>query len=304
MTDTLTLPGFWTATVHEVQRLTPHLQRVVLGGPDLAGFPSLGAPDESVTLYFPRTDELTPPPMTVRDGVWGYHDEQSPPTGRNYSIRTVDPDEARLTIDFALHDHGPATSWARQAETGAGLLLWRRRAWFRPPADTRWLVLAADLAGLPAATRIVAERTPGVGVRVLVDLPDLADARDLLAAAGGDPAVEIDVRIGVGNGNGPGSLVERLRDRPLPAGPGYVWVAGEAGECRQARSVLRDIHHLPRDRAVCVGYWRAEAADWERRYTRHRPLLDKIYQDGLAAGLSPAEAGDRMEEELERMTRR
>ncbi|WP_431886193.1 siderophore-interacting protein [Micromonospora wenchangensis] len=303
MTDTLTRPGFWTATVHEVRRLTPHLQRIVLRGPDLAHFPCLGAPDESVTIYLPRPGEAAPPPMTLRGEVWGYHDEPHPPIGRNYSVRAVDPAGARLTIDFALHEHGPATSWARQAGTGAGLLLWRCRAWFRPPADTRWLVLAADLSGLPAATRAVAERPPGLPVRVLVDLPDLADARDLLAAAGDDPTVHVDVRVGVGNGHGPGSLADRLRETTLPDGPGYVWVAGEAGECRTARSVLRTVHRLPRDRAVCVGYWRTDSADWERRYARFRPLLDQVYQDGLAAGLNPVEAGDRMEEALERMTR-
>lgn len=265
----------WTAEVRSVRPLGPHLVRVELGGPGLATFRTIGTPDESVTLYFPRDGETAPPPMTLDNGVWGYHGLPDTPVGRTYTIRAVDP----LVIDFARHGDGVASAWAERARPGDGLVLWRQRGWYAPPPGTDWIVLVADLTGLPAVARILDQHDATTPVTVLTDIAL-------------DGYLPVEPRVG--------PLETAMRAFTPPPGDGYVWYAGESGAARGARRLWRDGHGLPRDRVTAVGYWRADAASWERRYERVRAEMERLYADRVRAGDSITEAGERVEVELER----
>ena len=81
--------------VASVERLTPVMQRIRLGG-DLADFVS-PAPDDHVKLFFPAGDGIV---------------------ARDYTPRAFDPARGELTLDFALHESGPASDWARAARPG------------------------------------------------------------------------------------------------------------------------------------------------------------------------------------------
>lgn len=260
----------WTADVLSVRPLGAHFTRVELGGPGLAPFRTIGTPDESVTLYFPRAGETAPPPMTERDGVWGYHGMPDAPIGRNYTVREAR--HGRLVIDFARHGDGVACTWAENARPGDGLVLWRQRGWYRPPAGTDWILLVTDPTGLPAVARILDQHTGRTPVTVLSEQHD--------------PGYLDDPRV--------------VADFTPPAGRGYVWFAGESGAARRARTHWRDVHGLHRDQVTAVGYWRAEAQSWERRYEAVRAEMDRLYQDCLDAGDSITAAGERVEAELER----
>ena len=92
--------GFYYADVVAVERLTVHMVRVTFGGEHVAGYRTLGVPDECVGVYFPRAGEAVPPPMTEVDGFWWFHGLDDAPEGRNYTIRRLDPERGELTIDF------------------------------------------------------------------------------------------------------------------------------------------------------------------------------------------------------------
>lgn len=72
--------------------LTPNMRRIVLGGDDLDGFTSLGA-DDHIKLFF-------------GEGKFGKLGM------RGYTPRAYDAAANRPTLDFTLHDAGPATHWA------------------------------------------------------------------------------------------------------------------------------------------------------------------------------------------------
>jgi len=266
-----------TAEVQAVRALGPNMIRIVLGGGDLAGYVPIGVPDEAVALWFPGPDPAVEP------------------IGRNYSVRAFDAARAEMTIDFVVHDGGVAARWAVQAAPGDRVDLSRPRSWYRPSPETRWQLLVADLAGLPALARILEERDPAVPAHVIVEVLDERELAMLPAA----PGVTVEACTGTGNGAAPSVLSARVRAHPWPAGPGYAWFAGEAGEARQVRKFLRADHGWARDQVDAIGYWRVDSERWTARYERVQDELIAVYQGALDAGSSEKEAGELYDDALE-----
>ncbi|WP_108258582.1 siderophore-interacting protein [Mangrovicoccus ximenensis] len=87
-------------TVRAASDVTPQMRRIVLEGGGLENFSSLGF-DDHVKLFFETGG--------------------GKPEMRDYTPRAYDNADGTLTIDFAMHEAGPATDWARQAEPGSAL---------------------------------------------------------------------------------------------------------------------------------------------------------------------------------------
>jgi NADPH-dependent ferric siderophore reductase len=272
-----TQPDLLTAQVQTVRTLGPNMIRLVLGGSDLARYVPTGVPDEAIALWFRGEDP---------DGE---------PIGRNYSVRAFDPARAAMTVDFVVHDGGVAAQWAKRAAPGDQVEFSRPRSWYRPSPDTRWQLLVADLAGLPALARILEERDPAVPAHVIVEVLDEQELAMLPAA----PGVTVQACTGTGNGIAPSVLSDRVRAHPLPDGTGYAWFAGEASEARQVRKFLRTDHGWGRDRLDAIGYWRVDSERWTARYERVQDEVLAVYQGALEGGRSEKEAGELYDDALE-----
>ena len=140
--------------VERVERIAAHMIRVTLGG-DLDGFTSLGF-DDHVKLFFP-------------DGPAGAGGEPQT-ASRDYTPRRYDPAAKTLDIEFVLHDAGPATRWAEQAQAGQSLadrrtarLLHHPDQFRLAPADRRRHRAAGDRAAAGRAAGRHARRGPGRG---------------------------------------------------------------------------------------------------------------------------------------------
>src|SRR3569833_1827146 len=180
MTDTLTPtrhaitrvrhePRRRILTVRNVERITPQMARITLGG-DLAGFLSASY-DDHVKVFFPLPgrDAPTIPPPDAPEGA-----ERSP--GRDYTPRHFDAAKSELILDFALHDAGPATTWAAQAKPGQQLAVGGPRGSFDVPDDFIWYLFVGDETALPANGRRLEELR--------------ADARAIVVAAVTGPEEE------------------------------------------------------------------------------------------------------------------
>ena len=132
--------------VRSVEQVTPLMLRVVFSGDDLADFTSLG-PDDHVKMFFP-----------VAGGD---------PAMRDFTPRAFDPVARTLTIDFALHDAGPASDWAKAARPGDGLMVGGPRGSLVVAPDFDWWLLIGDEAALPAMGRRVTELPAGIPVTTL-----------------------------------------------------------------------------------------------------------------------------------------
>ena len=285
------------AEVVATRRLTPHLLRVELGGEGLRGWSSSGLPDERLVLVLPAPGaSAVAEPTTMPDGTQDYPDPDDQPPMRSYTVRAWDPVEPRMSIDFVVHDGGVASTWAQAAVPGDVIYLTEAMGWYRPPADTAWQLLAADLAGLPALARAVEELPAGTRAYAVVEVPTGDDRIEVASAAD----VTWTWLVGSGNEAGPSRLPQAVVDFAAPDGPGYVWFAGEAAASRAVRKHLRHDRGWPTARGCTLGYWRLDAERWDARYAEVAPRLESVYTDAVAAGVSSDEALELYDDALER----
>ncbi|MCE3549931.1 siderophore-interacting protein [Pseudonocardia sp. RS11V-5] len=249
-----------------VERLSPSLVRVGLGGPGLASFAPLGVPDEAVVLRFPGSE-----------------------AARWYTVRRCEP--GRLTVDIVLHPGGVGGEWASRAQVGDRLEITHRNSWFRRPPEAGWQLLLGDVTALPALGRIVEESADRLPTTVLVEVPHREDAQEL-------PGAQVRWMHTAGLGQAPSRLAELVRGAQLPPGPGYVYVAGEASATRAVRRYLRQELKLSAGSYGVVGYWRAESEKWFARVAETGADTAAIYAEELDAGGDLEDVRARYEERL------
>ena len=192
-------------TVLAVQRLTPHMQRIHFHSPELHDFRTAAA-DDHIKLYF---DDPQLAGSKCR---------------RDYTIRKFDEQEQILTIDFALHQAGPATAWAVSAKAGDRLEIAGPKKSIVVADDFDWYLLIADQTGLPALARRVEELRAGVPVTTMVLVDSETDCQHIETSAIWTP-----VWIIRGTQEAAASDVfdSALANYAQPKGDGYVWIAAE-----------------------------------------------------------------------------
>ncbi|MCD9028581.1 siderophore-interacting protein [Luteimonas sp. BDR2-5] len=223
-------------TVLRTQHLSPHYLRVTFGGQALAGFTSLGF-DDHVKLFFPDPA-----------------DPQGEPSMRDYTPRRYDAQRQELEIDFVLHGHGPAASWAARASVGQTLVLGGPRGSNVIPADFAVNVLVGDATAWPAISRRLEELPAEAGAWVIVDLGEVADTLPFRSRA--------DVHIQWLHGDTATSgerLVAAVAALPLPDADTHFWAAGETTAMRQVRPAFV-ARGGPKAWIKAAGYWRRGAA--------------------------------------------
>ncbi|HKR75998.1 MAG TPA: siderophore-interacting protein [Rhodanobacter sp.] len=246
-----------TLEVLRIERLTPHMQRVTLGGPELRGFHS-AAPDDHVKLFFPnRSGELVLPTPGPNGLEFPVGHEPSPM--RDYTPRRHDAARGELVIDFVLHGDGPASNWAARAVPGQRLGAGGPRGSFMVAGDFDRYVLVGDETALPAIGRWLEEMPAGTRVTALVELPEAADHQLLHSRA------DVEIRWLERNGDAAtdsNRLEHSLDELPAIEGDSFYWIAAESRRARAMRQWL-DQRGVPKDWIKATGYWKAGADDGE-----------------------------------------
>ena len=218
--------------VLRVEDISPAFRRVTLGGPALAGFVSASFDDHLKFILHPGTEA-----QTMRD----------------YTPRRHDPVANELVLEFVLHGDGPAATWAQQAEPGQTATIAGPRGSSVVPTDFAWHLLVGDASALPAIARRLEELPAGVRAIAIVQVPEVADRRDLTSAA------ELSVQWVADND----SLVAAVRALDLPPGEGYAWCAGEGRTSAALRAVLVDEKGHDRFAIHAAAYWKQGEAGHE-----------------------------------------
>jgi NADPH-dependent ferric siderophore reductase len=261
MTDTLTPtkhaitrvrhePRRRILTVQRIERITPQMARITLGG-DLAGFLSASY-DDHVKVFFPLPgrDAPTIPAPDAPEGA-----ERSP--GRDYTPRHYNAAKSELVLDFALHDAGPATTWAAQARPGQQLAVGGPRGSFVVPDDFDWYLFVGDETALPAIGRRLEELRSGVRAIVVVAVTGREEEQQFNSRA----RVEtMWVRRPLSRAEDPAPLLDAVRGLTLPSsGDGYAWVAGESQTAKLLRQLLIGERGLQKAWVKAAGYWKRGA---------------------------------------------
>lgn len=272
---------FYEATVLSRQQLTPGMLRLTFGGEGLAALQTTGIGDEYLRLFFPneKTGKLHLPVIT-EDGRWTYPDGQDAIRCSTYTVRSYRADPVEIDVDFVIHDGGLACRWALAAKVGDTVTINRPRGLYTPPSDTVWQLLVADATGLPALSRLL-EQTPGhIESRVFVEVATAADEQILPA----HPGATVTWLHRSGNGIAPSRMREVVRAVPLPATPGYIWVAGEQKVVRAIRKFVRQELRLPAERYELVGYWTANGEEWDAKWAALDPTVKQTIEAGWDSG--------------------
>lgn len=239
-------------TVQRVERLTPNMTRVALGG-DLTGFVS-SAYDDHVKVFFPlpgHTMPTLPEPGAEANGA-----PRSP--GRDYTPRRYDAARNELIIDFALHDAGPATDWAAKAAPGQQLAVGGPRGSFVVPDDFDWYLFIGDETALPAIGRRLEELRGGVRAIVVAAVTGAEEEQSFASRAAVNT---IWVRRPLSQAEDPAPLLDAVRGLTLPdTGDGYAWAAGESQTAKLLRRHLIDERGFDKAWVKAAGYWKRGAA--------------------------------------------
>jgi NADPH-dependent ferric siderophore reductase len=207
--------------------LSPGFTSLTFGGESLADFES-GSFDDHVKFMF---------------------DADGPePVRRDYTPRHFDRAACQLTIEFALHGHGPAAEWARTAAVGKRARIGGPRGSMIIPTDYDWHLLAGDASALPAIRRRLEELPAGSRTFVILQL----QADDCLPFT--TQAALVLHRV-----DDAAAMTGLIRSLALPAGEGFAWAAGEASEMADLRKVLANERGVAKESMRVAAYWKRGA---------------------------------------------
>ncbi|MET9393918.1 siderophore-interacting protein [Streptomyces sp. NPDC006624] len=238
-----------SAQVVRTERLTPHMQRVVLGGEGLADFAAQTCTDHYVKLLFPPAGVTYPEPFDLQRVRDELPREQWPVT-RTYTVRHWDAEHRELTLDFVLHgDEGLAGPWAARVRPGETVRFMGPGGAYAPDPEADWHLLAGDESALPAIACALEALPRGARAFAFVEISGPEEEQKI------DSDVEV---VWLHRGGRPlgEALVEAVRNLDFPEGRVQAFVHGEAHFVKELRSLLRVERGMPREDLSISGYWR------------------------------------------------
>ncbi len=236
-----------TLVVLRTERVTPHMIRVVAGGPGLADFVPNDRTDAYVKVLFPLPGVTYPEPLDMTAVRRDFPRSQWPVV-RTYTVRYFDPVAQELAIDFVHHgDVGVAGPWAASVRPGSTFSLLGPGGAYAPSPTAGWHLLLGDEAALPAIGAAVERLPAGARARVVVEVAG-ADEEQKFDSLG-----EVDL-VWVHRDAG-GSLVDVVREMEFSGEDVQAFVHGEAAMVKELRGLMAE-RGVTKDRLSISGYWR------------------------------------------------
>ena len=238
--------------VVRTERLSPHMVRVVAGGPGLAAFVPKDATDMYVKVHFLQPGVEYAEPVDVF-ALREFMPRHQWPATRTYTVRWVDLAAQEIAIDFVVHgDSGLAGPWAAAAAPGDRIIFSGPGGAYRPNPDADWYLFAGDEAALPAIAAALGALPAGASGLAYLEVDTAADIQPIDAPDG------VDVTWLFREGATPDrctALVDAVASGTWPAGRVDAFIHGEREYMKQLRDVLFKQRGLDRSQVSLSGYW-------------------------------------------------
>lgn len=237
------------------ERLTPHMQRIVFGGPAFDEFAgrSNAHTDKYVKLTFIHPDVAYDEPLdveqlrsTLPQDLW--------PVVRTYTVRAVDLHARELTIDFVVHgEEGVAGPWAAFAKPGDVLHLTGPGGAYSPGPDADWHLLIGDEAALPAISSALESMPFGSRAKAFIEVDGPSEEQKI--SSSGDVEITWLHRNGAPAGS-TDLIADAVKAMEWPQGSVQIFMHGEAGLLKSLRPHLLTERGAAKALASISGYWR------------------------------------------------
>ena len=240
--------------VLRTEEISPCMRRVIVGGPALEGFDS-PSPDDHVKLFFPNAEGQFVVPLMTPEGP-RYPEGQQPSPARDYTPRWWDLEAGELALDFVMHGHGVASSWAANAQPGDAIAVGGPRGSHMTAPDYDTYVLIGDETALPAIGRWLETLPEGAQADVYIEIPESGDRQELPD----DDRIRVSWLERNGFDAASSTLLEDvLTDFEEPDGDTFYWIATESRRARMMRKYIEGHLGVPKDWIRSTGYWKAHA---------------------------------------------
>ena len=217
------------------ERVSPHIQRLTLGGDQLQGFVSL-SPDDHIRLFFEQGNDVL---------------------HRDYTPRSYDAHRNELVLDFVLHEGGVASDWASTARLADALDIGGPRGSRVIEGDIKHWLLIGDESAMPAIARRLSELSADDKATVLIAVPDSADEQLMESDA------SVDVRWihrPISQASDLQPFVHQLDKIACDDGT-FVWAAGESAMIQVLKRYLVGERSVPQEWMKLSGYWKQALAN-------------------------------------------
>jgi len=225
------------AVVIQSVRISPTMQRIVLGGEDLRAFPAVSA-GAYVKLMFDKFGNPLSQPTDMSEVAM-----------RTYTVSHFNADTAEMTLDMVIHAHdgktGPASAWATSAKPGDIITLAGPGSSKGLSEDYDWVLLAGDMTALPSIRNHLAKLPLHVRGYAVIQIEDKQDAVALKKPDGVTVIWEHEQPL-------PFRLTQLTWLEGIPA----IWVACEFSDMRAIRAWLRDEKAVAHENIYISSYWK------------------------------------------------
>lgn len=239
-------------TVQSVTQLSPTMLRIGFIGDDLIDFVSVGF-DDHIKVFLPDPKMGESPKLDLSNENVKFEREIKL-IARDYTPRFFSQENKSLSIDFAIHQAGPATEWAQQAKVGDSLKIGGPRGSMVIPMLYEHYYFIGDETALPAIARRLEELPSSAGATVLLEVDSENNEIVLNTNA------QVDVQWLHRNGAAQGTLalfekaVNELEiSQPNDA---FVWIATEASVARELRKIFMSKFNFDKTLVKAAGYWK------------------------------------------------
>lgn len=247
--------------------LTPHMLRLVLGGPNFAAFADSGFADAYIKLVFDPDGRPYPEPVDVAQ-IKAERPREEWPKTRTYTVRSIDREAQTISVDFVIHgDEGIAAPWAASVEPGDLVQFQGPGGAWSPVEEAGYHVLVGDESAVPAIAAGL-ERLP-------------EDARGAVVVEASEYPIDLKKPEGVSiqwivRGDAeydPEALSRHVRGLDLESRRGdlAVFAHGEREAMKQLRRVFKELE-VPRERLSISGYWAYGRAEDVFQAEKHTPV--------------------------------
>ncbi|ALO68030.1 FAD-binding protein [Arthrobacter alpinus] len=241
-----------TLQVLRKETLSPHMVRIVAGGPGLANFAPKDATDMYVKIQFLHPGIEYTEPVDV-EALRETLPREFWPVTRTYTVRWVDLAAQELAIDFVLHgDSGLAGPWAAAVVPGDSIIFTGPGGAYTPNPDADWYLFAGDEAALPAIAAAIESLPATATGHAYIEVDSAADIQPVAKPDG------VELTWVFREGATPAEstvLLDAVANGPWPEGTVDAFVHGEREYIKALRDLLFKQRGLERSQVSLSGYW-------------------------------------------------